>query len=75
MKRTPLEKFTAVITLKEIAKENDYNLNISRYVDTTVPEEEIDVQEALNRLAELEKKRDEAERKMKKHLRKLGFKL
>ena len=37
MHRSPLEKFAAVATLDEIAKENDFNLNISRYVDSTEP--------------------------------------
>ena len=37
MQRSPLEKFATVATLEEIEKENDFNLNISRYVDSTEP--------------------------------------
>ena len=36
------ERFCRVVDLDEIEK-NDFNLNIPRYVDTTEPEEEIDV--------------------------------
>ena len=38
------EKFTYVATIQEI-KENDYNLNIPRYVDTFEEEEIIDLEE------------------------------
>ena len=41
----------------------DCNLNISRYVDTTEEEEQVDIQKVLAEIAELEKK--EAETKAK----------
>jgi len=41
-KRENIEKYAHVATLTEI-KENDYNLNIPRYVDTFEAEEEIDI--------------------------------
>lgn len=68
------ERYARIVMLDEI-KENDWNLNISRYVDTTEPEEEIDVQEALDKLAQLEKERDAAEARMKGHLKELGFRV
>ena len=37
-----VEKYARVVDMKEM-KENDYNLNISRYVDTSEEEEKIDV--------------------------------
>ncbi len=40
--RAVIEKYSHIATPEEIA-ENDYNLNIPRYVDTFEPEEEIDV--------------------------------
>ena len=40
--RTPKDKYSRIATLDEIA-ENDYNLNIPRYVDTFVMEESIDL--------------------------------
>src|SRR5262249_48924195 len=64
--RTSLEKFAAVVTLEEIAKENDYNLNISRYVDSSDPAPHLDVKEELKKLRELETRRNVAEQKMNK---------
>jgi type I restriction enzyme M protein len=40
--REAIEKYSHIATLEEI-KENDYNLNISRYVDTFEEEENIDI--------------------------------
>lgn len=66
------EKYCRVIDIEEI-KENNYNLNIARYIDTTEPEEEIDVQEALNELKKLEQERDEIEKVMYGYLKGLGY--
>ncbi|MDF7799056.1 N-6 DNA methylase [Pontiellaceae bacterium B1224] len=53
-KREPLEKFSHVADLSEVA-ENDYNLNIPRYVDTFEEEEPVDLAEVSEKLAVLEK--------------------
>ena len=66
------EKYCRVVDLEEI-EENDYNLNIARYIDTTEEEEEIDVQAALNDLKKLEQERDKIESKMYGYLKELGF--
>ncbi|SFE02616.1 type I restriction enzyme M protein [Lentibacillus persicus] len=66
------EKYCRVVDLEEI-KENDYNLNIARYIDTTEEEEQIDVNEALTELRKLENKRDEIEDKMYGYLKELGY--
>ncbi|MEI6513737.1 MAG: N-6 DNA methylase, partial [bacterium] len=67
-----VEKYAYRATRAEIA-ENDYNLNIPRYVDTFEQEEEIDilaVQAEIDRLeGELAKTRAE----MRKYLEELGF--
>ena len=58
----------------EEIKENDYNLNIPRYVDTFEEEEEIDldkVQAELERINEEDKKVTE---ELNKYLRELGLK-
>jgi len=73
MQRTPLEKFAAVATLEEIAEENDYNLNISRYVDSTEPPPQLDVKAELGKLRDLEQKRDEAEKRMNELLEEVGY--
>ncbi len=60
------------MSLEEIA-ENDYNLNLSRYVDTTEPEGKIDLKAAIKELRKLEKERAKAEDKMNEFLKELGF--
>ena len=58
--------------LEEI-EANDFNLNISRYVDTTEPVEVMSVEDALGQLREAERKRDEAVARMDELLAELGF--
>lgn len=52
--RKTIEKYSHVATLDEI-KENDYNLNIPRYVDTFEEEEPVDLDAVATELIELEK--------------------
>lgn len=51
-KREEVAKFSHKATLEEI-KENDYNLNIARYVDTLEPEPEVDIDAVVKELHEL----------------------
>lgn len=67
-----IEKYCRPVSLEEI-KENDYNLNIARYIDTTEEEEPIDVAKALVELRKLEEERNQAEEQMYEYLRELGF--
>ena len=67
-----IERFAHVADLDEI-EENDFNLNISRYVDTTEPVEVMSVEDALAQLREAEQKRDDAVAKMDELLAELGF--
>ena len=53
--RESSEKFSHLAQLSEI-EENDYNLNIPRYVDTFEEEEPVDLAEVSEKLVELEKK-------------------
>lgn len=53
-KRTQQPKYSHVTTLQEI-KDNDFNLNIPRYVDTFEEEEQIDINAIANELVELDK--------------------
>jgi type I restriction enzyme M protein len=66
------ERYCTVADLKEI-KENDYNLNISRYVDTTEPEEEVVIPKVLKSLDQLEKEKAEIDQKLKGYLKELGW--
>ena len=67
-----VERFAHVADLAEI-EANDFNLNISRYVDTSEPIEVLSVEEALAQLREAERRRDEAVAKMDKLLAELGY--
>ncbi len=69
--RKDVEKYAHSASPDEI-KENDYNLNIPRYVDTFEEEPEIDIKEVQKELAEIEKQLAESEKKMKKFLKELG---
>ena len=61
-----------MVPLAEIER-NDWNLNISRYVDTSEEEERIDVAEAVRKLRALEGERAEAEAAMNRYLAELGY--
>jgi type I restriction enzyme M protein len=66
-----LAKHARVVDFPEI-EENEFNLNIPRYVDTFEPEEPIDVNQALAELVEAEKARQEADRNLREMLRGVG---
>ncbi|WP_160134182.1 type I restriction-modification system subunit M [Halococcus salsus] len=69
---TTEERVSRTVSLSEI-RENDYNLNIALYVDTTEPEEDIDVREELATLRELQAERDEIEARMTQHMEALNY--
>ena len=70
--RTEIEKLSHKASLEEVA-ENDYNLNIPRYVDTFEEEEEIDIHAVMNELKELEAKRSELDAEINVYLKELGL--
>lgn len=67
-----VERYARVVDVEEIGK-NDFNLNISRYVDTAEAEEKIDLASAIGQLRAAEKARDEAKAVMDGFLRELGY--
>jgi type I restriction enzyme M protein len=71
--RKSIEKFSRKVTFKEI-EENDFNLNITRYVDTFEEEEPIDIKANLKELAELEPELQKLEKQMAVYLKELGIK-
>lgn len=71
--RKVIEKFSRKVNFKEI-EENDFNLNITRYVDTFVEEAEIDISANLKELAKLEPEIKKLEGKMAKYLKELNIK-
>lgn len=71
--REDVEKYAHVASIDEI-RENDYNLNIPRYVDTFEQEEEVDLAEVRRQLDEDNREIAELEAKIAETLRELGVK-
>ncbi|MES9818832.1 MAG: type I restriction-modification system subunit M [Candidatus Thiodiazotropha sp.] len=65
--RKEIEKYAHVAEFAEI-KENDFNLNIPRYVDTFEEEEEIDIDAVQVEIDDLEKELAEVRKQMAKKL-------
>lgn len=72
MERKDIDKFAHVATIDEI-KENDYNLNIPRYVDTFEEEALIDIEEVQSNIVRLKAEIAEVEAKMDAYLKELGL--
>ncbi|MDO3424217.1 MULTISPECIES: type I restriction-modification system subunit M [Chryseobacterium] len=70
--RTTIEKYSHLATLKEV-EENEYNLNIPRYVDTFEAEEEIDIQSVMQEIKSLEAKRAELDKEIDVYFKELGL--
>lgn len=66
------DKFSYVASVQEI-KDNDFNLNIPRYVDTFEEEEIVDLDEVKENIAGIKEELAEVEAKMAKYLEELGL--
>ena len=66
------EKYARAVPLAEI-EQNDWNLNISHYVDTSEEGERIDIAEAVRKLRELEQERAATKAIMSRYLAELGY--
>jgi len=64
--------YSRPVSMEEI-KQNDFNLNISRYVSTAKAEPEIDLQQVHQELAELTRKMEEARARHNAFLKELGL--
>lgn len=69
--RSEIDKFSHRANLKEIA-ENEFNLNIPRYVDTFEPEDAIDVTALQKEINAIETELANIRKRMATHLRELG---
>ena len=70
--RKEIDKYSHLATLDEI-RENDFNLNIPRYVDTFEEEEPIDIKSVMAEIKALEAKRAELDKEIEGYLRELGI--
>jgi type I restriction enzyme M protein len=66
------DKYAYVATPDDI-RENDFNLNIPRYVDTYEEEAEIDIPAVQKEIEQLEEELVEVQAKMKEYLKQLGY--
>ena len=71
-KRSEIDKYSHVATFDEI-KENDFNLNIPRYVDTFEEEAPVDIPATRKRIAELTAELSKTTAEMEKYLKELGL--
>jgi len=67
-----VDKYAYVATYEEI-KENDYNLNIPRYVDTFEEEEPVDMEEVARNIEIIKEEIRKVEKEMAKYLEELGL--
>lgn len=70
--KTEIEKFAHLATIEEL-KENAFNLNIPRYVDTFEEEEEIDINAVMADIKKLESERAELDKQIEVYLKELGI--
>lgn len=70
--REAIDKYSEVVTLEQIA-ENDYNLNIPRYVDTFEEEEPVDIEAVMQEIKTLEAQRAELDKEIEVYFKELGL--
>ena len=70
--RKAVDKYSYPALFAEI-EENEFNLNIPRYVDTFEPEQEIDIVAVQKEIEEIENALANTRRKMDNYLKELGF--
>ena len=69
------ERYSRRVSIEEIIKDGDYNLNISRYVSTALPEEKIDLNAVNQELIALEEQIVAAKNKHNEFLKELNLPL
>ena len=70
--REEIDKYSHKATIEEI-KENDFNLNIPRYVDTFEEEEPIDLDEVCDELEKIAIEMEDVDKEIKKYCDELGI--
>ena len=71
-KREDIDKYAHIASLNEVA-ENDYNLNIPRYVDTFEEEEPVDIEAVVREMKSLEDDIDETDKTIDGFCKELGI--
>ena len=71
-KRKEVEKYSHTATMEEII-ENDFNLNIPRYVDTFEPEPEVDIKAVVGEIRRIDGEIVEVDKKIASYCSELGI--
>jgi len=67
-----IDKYCRVIDIKEL-RENEFNLNVRRYIDSSEEEEKIDVGQVYKEIEKLEKEKRQVDQKVKNYLKELKY--
>ena len=67
-----IDKYSHIASLEEI-KENEFNLNIKRYVNTYEEEEEVNIEETKKNIARINNELKELEKELQETLKELGL--
>ena len=67
-----IDKYCRVVDMKEL-EENEFNLNIKRYIDSSEEEEIIDVKQVNTELEMLEKEKVSIDKRVKNYLKELKY--
>lgn len=67
-----INKFMRIVDIEEI-ENNDYNLNITRYIDTSDEEEIIEISDVLKDIKDLELKEKDIDKELNSYLKELGY--
>ena len=67
-----IEKYARVVNVKEL-EENEFNLNVRRYVENGEDEEIVDVKTVWNEVQEIEKARTAIDKKVEKFIKELKY--
>jgi type I restriction enzyme M protein len=66
--------YSHIADFEEI-RENEFNLNVPRYVDVSEKDEEIDIQQTIDELKKLEIERNNIGIQVKSDMKELGFRV
>jgi type I restriction enzyme M protein len=66
------ERVTRVVSNDEI-RENDYNMNIALYVDTTEPQPDISVTDTLSTINDIETEYNQLNQQLQQYMQQLDY--
>ena len=66
------DKYARVVDMKEI-EENEFNLNVRRYIDGSEEQEQIDVKQVWKELKQLETEREKINKQVASFLKELNY--